>query len=122
LDEHPFSGQCFADAPAAILDVDGSLAVNLERPCAFRILPWRRARIIAAQAGLSHLGRCLRLERFMGANVIVFQPVGIQPGLRLATDPAVVQRPLQTAVESLHFARKRLRMAVWTRLMAGGHS
>jgi len=52
LDAHPLSGQRLADPPAPVVDVDGALAIDLERPGACRILPGRRAGVITPRAGL----------------------------------------------------------------------
>src|SRR5277367_5322666 len=84
LDHDPLSRQGFADPPATALDIDGSLAVDLERPCVLRILPWWRMGVVAPSAWAPHAGRSPHLQGFMGPHLVVLRAVCVQPRLRLS--------------------------------------
>jgi len=78
-DAHAFTDERLGDGIALVVNVDGSMRIDLQGPGAFRILPSRRVGVVRARAGQPAAGRGLPAERLMGADVIVLAAEGVEP-------------------------------------------
>src|ERR1017187_7265220 len=99
-----FSLEGSADDPVFPVQLDLSIAVDLEHPRTRLILPRRRVGIVTPRARSPVAGRGLQAQRLVRSQVVVFPAELIEPGLQvLRRGTAALHGALQLAMKALHF-------------------